>query len=181
MPSRRSIRSLAATAMAVALSALGAVGPSSLAHAGDVPACTAADLSARVTGEGAGVSQPAVYITVTNTSSSSCAVNGYPVITRLATKRGAKPISVTNGAVMNAPQARPKRIVLSPSGHAWFAVGAATAYDTPPVTFTRVRFATAPGGPTRGVRISLQASRPTGQPFPIGVTAFMRGVGLTEG
>lgn len=180
MPGRHSIRPVAASMMLV-LATLGTVGPATAALAGDLPACTAADLSARATGEGAGVSQPAVYITVTNTSASSCAVYGYPVISRAATKRGAQPISVTNGAVMNAPQARPKRIVLSPGGNAWFAVGAATAYDTPPVTFTRIRFATSSGGPTRGVRISLQASRPTGQPYPIGVTAFMRGVGLTEG
>jgi hypothetical protein len=175
-PKRRAL----IVSVATALTALAIVGPSSIASAGDVSACAATDLSARVTGTGAGVSQPAVYITVTNTSSAPCAVRGYPVITRAATRTGPKAISVTNGAVMNAPQARVKRIVISPDGHAWFAVGAATAYDTRPVTFTRIRFATAAGGPTRGVRVSLQASRPTGQPYPMGVTAFMPGIGRTE-
>ena len=174
--------SIARTVTAAAtITAFGAVALAPAATAGDVSTCSAADLSARVTGEGAGVSQPAVYITVTNTSGAPCAVNGYPTITKVATRRGAQPISVTNGAVMNAPHSNPRLIVLTPGGNAWFAVGAATAYDTRPVTFNRIRFAITPGGATRGVRISLEASRPTGQPYPIGVTAFMRGVGRTDG
>jgi hypothetical protein len=170
----------ASASLVLALCAATGLASTAAAAPRSLPACSAADLSAKATGSGAGMSQPAVYITVTNTSSRTCTLNGYPTITRAATKKGKQAITVTKGGVMNAPQAKSKRIVLAPSGHAWFALGAATAYDPPVVTFVRVRFATAPGGPTALSRISLQATAPSGKPFPLGVTPFMAGEGESE-
>lgn len=141
-----------------------------------VPPCSGSDLAARVTGSGAGMSQPAVYVTVTNTGSASCFVKGYPSITGAWTRKGKQSVSVTKGDVMNAPETKPTRIVLAPSGKAWFAIGAATAYDPPVVTFRRMSFSTSAGSGTTMVRsLGLQASAPSGEPFPIGVTAFAAG------
>ena len=67
-----------------------------------------------------------------------------------------------------------RRVVLAPGGRAWFAVGAATAYDAPLVTFTSVTIAL--GRTTASTAIALQATAPSGKPFPIGVTAFTAGV-----
>jgi copper(I)-binding protein len=166
--------------LVLAVCAVAGVASGAEASARSLPACSAAGLSARATGAGAGMSQPAVYVTVTNTSSTTCTLFGYPTITRAVTKNGRQSITVSKGGVMNAPQAKPKRIVLAANGHAWFAIGAATAYDPPVVTFTRIRFATASGGPTATARISLQASAPSGKPFPLGVTPFMAGVGTSQ-
>jgi hypothetical protein len=162
---------------ALALVAAAVLSPT--ASAGDAAACSGRDLSARVTGNAAGVSQPAAYITVTNTSARTCTVRGYPTITRARTKKGRQPITVTNGAVMNAPQNKPRTIAIAPGGHAWFAVGAATAYDPPVVTFVRLTFSPSGNG-TRTVRLRLPASAPTGKPFPLGVTAFAPGVGIPD-
>ena len=167
-------------AIVLAVGAACALGATASAAPRSLPFCSAANLSAKVTGEGAGMSQPAVYITVTNTSGKSCTLNGYPTITRAVTQKGKQPITVSKGGVMNAPQAKPKRIVLAPRGHAWFALGAATAYDPPIVTFVRVRFATSSGGPTTLAKISLEASAPSGKAFPLGVTPFLPGVGTTQ-
>lgn len=149
--------------------------------AGDVAACSGRDLAGRVTGTGEGMSQPAVYITVTNVSGSTCMVSGYPKVLRMATGSGPKPFSVTEDAVMNATHPRPHRIALAPGQRAFFALGAATAYSLPPVTFRRVTFAPVPGATPMTVRIQLPASRDAGTPFPIGVTAYQRGVGRTDG
>jgi hypothetical protein len=126
------------------------------------------------------MSQPAVYVTLTNTSAKSCTLFGYPTITRATTKKGQQLITLRKGAVANAPHSKPQRIVLAPRGHAWFAVGAATAYDPPVVTFTRIALTTTSGGPTATARISLQATAPSGKPFPLGVTPFMAGVGTSK-
>lgn len=129
------------------------------------------------------MSQPSSIITLTNTSGSPCVLNGYPTITGAWTKKGSKPISVSRGNVQNAPQVKPKRIVVAPGGHAWFAIGAATAYDPPIVTFTRMAIATQAGTSVAGsltVRLQLQASAPTGQPFPIGVTPYAPGIGTGQ-
>ena len=167
-------RALAGGMIALSMAAVTALGPS--ASAGDAAGCSGRDLSAEVTGYSEGVSQPAAYITVTNTSARTCVVRGYPTITSARTKKGRQPITVTDGAVMNAPRNQPRTIAISPGGHAWFAVGAATAYDPPVVTFVRLRFSPNGDG-TRSVRLALQASAPTGKPFPLGVTAFAPGVG----
>jgi hypothetical protein len=172
-------RAVPASAL-VALCAVVGLASGAQAASRSLPACSAADLSAKVTGQGAGMSQPAVYITVTNTSGSTCTLHGYPTITRAVTKKGPQSITVTKGGVANAPQAKPKRIVLAPRGHAWFALGAATAYDPPVVTFTHVRFWPATAGSTLRVKISLLATAPSGKPFPLGVTPFMAGVGHSE-
>ena len=176
-----SARLIATALVTAALAATVAWAPAAAGAPRAVSACMAADLSAKVTGGGAGMSQPAVYITVTNTSGQRCTVNGYPSLTGAWTKMGRQQISVTNGAVMNAPESKPRRIVLAPGGSAWFAVGAATAYDPPVVSFTRMSFTVASGAGNNTVRMSLQATAPSGKAFPLGVTAFAPGVGTSEG
>jgi hypothetical protein len=164
----------------LALCVVSMLGTPAQAATRSLSTCSASGLSAKATGEGAGMSQPAVYVTVTNTTMKSCTLYGYPTITKASTKNGKQAITVSKGGVMNAPQAKPKRIVLAPSGHAWFAIGAATAYDPPLVTFTRIWFVTATGGTSARARISLQATAPSGKPFPLGVTPFMTGVGTSQ-
>ena len=166
--------------IAVAVGVLTAWVPSASASTASPAPCSARNLSAKVTGTGEGMSQPAVFVTVTNTSGRSCTVKGYPTIKVAKTKDGRQAFTVTKGAVNNAPQTKPRRIVLAPSGHAWFAIGTATAYDPPVVTFIKIAFATAPGGGRARVKVSLPASAPTGKPFPIGVTAFAPGVGTSQ-
>ena len=152
----------------------------SSAQAGDstVSTCSSSVLSAKQTGSGAGMSQPYSQITVTNTSSTACALGGYPSITRMWTKSGRKAITVKRGSLGNMTDPGASRFVLGPGGHAWFAIGAATAYDPPLVTFTRVAFSTSSGATVAASVIStmqLPATAPTGKPFPIGVTAFAPG------
>ena len=164
----------------LALAAVAAIGPSADASTRSIPACGTGSLTAKVTGGGAGMSQPAVYITVTNVSGKACTVAGYPRITNVRTKQGPVQVTVSNGDVMNAPQAKPKTIVIAPNGHAWFALGAATAYDPPLRTLTRVAFSTSPGGAHAATSISLQATGPKGKPIPLGVTAWMAGTGTSS-
>ncbi|MDO8310286.1 MAG: DUF4232 domain-containing protein [Actinomycetota bacterium] len=166
--------------VALALCAAAAWGPGATAAERSVAACSGTDLKAKVTGSAAGMSQPAAYVTVTNVGAASCFVKGYPTIAGAWTKKGKQQIAVTNGAVMNAPESKPKRIVLAPGGHAWFAVGAATAYDPPVVTFTRLSISMAGGGITMVRNLGLQASAPSGQPFPLGVTAYAAGIGTSS-
>ena len=150
-------------------------GPS--AQAGDMraPTCSTSHLSAKQTGSGAGMSQPFSVITITNTGSSACSLSGYPKLTGAWTKTGRKPITVTPGNLGNMSDPGPSRISLSPGGKAWFAVGAATAYDPPLVTFRRIAFSV--GGGTVNAKLSLPATAPKGKPFPLGVTAFAAGSG----
>ncbi len=121
------------------------------------------------------MSQPASTITLTNTSGSTCKLNGYPTITSASTKKGPQEISVGRGNLMNAPQTKPKKIVLAPGGKAFFSIGSATAFDPPIVEFTSIAFATAPGGKAKTVKVQLWSTAPTGKPFGIGVTAYGAG------
>ena len=173
-------KALPLASAALAVCAVAAWGPGAMAAERSVDACSGSDLRAKVTGSAAGMSQPAVYVTVTNTSDASCFVKGYPTIAGAWTDTGRQQVAVTNGAVMNAPQSKPKRIVLAPGGHAWFAIGAATAYDPPVVTFTRMSISME-GGITMVRKLALQATAPAGGPFPIGVTAYAPGIGTSQG
>ena len=167
---RRTMVASAAFAMGLA-----SIAASASAATRAVSPCTASVLSAKVTGYGEGMSQPAAYITVTNTEAQSCSLKGYPSITSAATSQGRQAISVTNGAVMNAPESKPRLIVLAPGEQAWFAVGAGTAFDAPIVTFRRIAFTPSAGAGTLAVRVALQATAPSGKPFPLGVTAYAPG------
>jgi hypothetical protein len=178
--SKRTLR-LGTGSMLVLLAALTGWSPG--AAAGDVaaPPCAASDLSARQTGSGAGMSQPFSLITLTNTSAVACSLNGYPTLESMSTRSGRKPIKVTPGALGNMSDPGPRRFVVAPGGHAWFAIGAATAYDPPVVTFRRVVFSVSSGAPGMvRARMSLQASAPSGKAFPIGVTALAPGKGSPE-
>ena len=171
----------AVTVVAAGLLVASANASSATPSASTLPRCSADDLSAKVTGTGEGMSQPSAFITVTNTGAKSCTVRGYPTITAARTKNGRQAITVTKGAVNNAPDTKVTRIVLGPRGRAWFAIGTATADDPPAVTFIRIVFTTKAGGGRAAVRVSLPATAPTGKPFPIGITAFAPGVGTSEG
>ena len=174
MTSRRAWR----IGTAVALGALSAAllwGPS--AQAGDMRSnsCAASHLSAKQTGSGAGMSQPFSVITITNTGSSTCSLSGYPTITAAWTKSGKKAIRVTPGNLGNMSDPGPSHVALAPGGKAWFAIGAATAYDPPLVTFRRIAFSA--GGGSVLAKLSLPATAPTGKAFPLGVTAYAAGSG----
>ena len=167
------MRSVAKWALAMGcvlgVSGLGAAS----ASATDVPSCAAGDLSAVEGASGAGMSQPFTTIVLTNRSGAPCVVTGYPKIVAMATKDGNQVIAVTRGRIGNISGGGPKRITLAPGSRAWFALGAATAYDPPLVTFTRVAFRV--NGGVKRVTISLDATAPDGKPFPIGVTALNAG------
>lgn len=169
----------AVTALAVAVG----IGAAPMAAAATAPRCVIGSLSAKVTGTAEGMSQPSSFITVTNTGSRTCTLRGYPTITRAWTKKGKVAIAVTNGSVQNAPQTRVRTITLRPGQHAWFALGTATAYDPPVVTVTKVAIATTRGASVADsirVPVTQQASAPSGQPIPVGVTAFAKGVGTGD-
>ncbi len=159
---------------------LGLIAGSPAAFAGDssVATCSARDLSARQSGSGAGMSQPYVQITLTNTSGVACALDGYPKITGAWTRTGRKAVKVSNRNLQNIAGPAPHRFIVPAGGHAWFAIGTATAYDPPLVTFRRFAFATTAGSSLlqrRTVAVQLQATAPSGKPFPVGVTAFAPG------
>jgi hypothetical protein len=180
MHTRLGRRTISLTSIALLLGTVAVWGPPASASVPGLPACSAGDLTARVTGTGEGMSQPAAYVTVTNRGSASCTVRGYPTITMVRTKKSRQAFTVTKDAVQNAPKPKPRRIVLAPGGHAWFAVGTATAYDPPVVTLTRIAFTTMRGGGRATATVSLPASAPTGQSIPVGVTAFAPGIGRSE-
>jgi hypothetical protein len=177
------MRTMPRTAIVGATAALLAAGllagsPAALAGDSSVASCSARDFSARQTGSGAGMSQPYVQITLTNTSGAACALDGYPTITGAWTRTGRKPVTVTNRNLQNIAGPAPHRFIVPSGGHAWFAIGTATAYDPPLVTFRRFGFATAPGSTLlqrRTVAVQLQATAPSGKPYPVGVTAFAPG------
>jgi len=173
---KRSMRMIGAgSALCLAVVGIGATS----ADAAGTPTCGPAMLSAKVTGTAAGMSQPTSFVTVTNTGASTCTLKGYPKITRAWTKKGKVAIAVTNGGVQNAPQVKVRTVTLKPGQHAWFAIGTATAYDPPVVTLTKVAFTTDATSPIK-VKVSQQASAPSGKPIPVGVTAYAKGVGTGQ-
>ncbi len=149
-------------------------GSASAAAAAKPAACSGSNLTAKQTDFAAGMSQPAAYITVTNTGDSACVLNGYPTIETAWSKGKKQEITTGRGAMMNAPDNKPKRIVLQPGGKAWFALGGVEALDPPVVPLTKVAFAITPGGPTVTSRIELYSS---GQPLALVFGAFAPGVG----
>lgn len=168
---------IARTGLVAVVVAAGVVAGSSAAQ-GAASKCATSDLTAKVTGTAAGMSQPSTFVTVTNSSDSSCWVKGYPTITRARTKAGRVAISVTHGGVQNAPSVKVKKVTLKPGGQAWFAVGTATAYDPPVRTLTRLAVAIDPGtavADSLKVKVSQQATAPAGKPIPVGVTPFAKG------
>jgi hypothetical protein len=167
---------IGAAAAAVAGGLVVAVIPGAEASDFAVSACTSADLSARQSDTGAGMSQPFSVITVTNISGHACSLTGYPSVTRARTKTGSKSIHTRNARLANGPSADPSHFSLAPGGHAWFTLGTATAYDPPVVTFRRITFTPIAGSAgTITVKVKLPATAPSGQAFPIGVTAFAPG------
>ncbi len=171
------VRRVAITSVALAFCAGAAMTPSAAAQMRSVPKCMASDLSAKETAENAGMSQPASLITLTNISGHSCSLKGYATITAASTAKGPQDFTSGPGLLQNAPNPKPKRIVLKDGGKAFFGVGTATAFDPPLVTFTQLTFSLVKGGDTLTVKVALPATAPKGQPFPFGVSAYSRGVG----
>ncbi len=171
-------------ALPLLLGSLVAVGSLVSANAATVGPCAATSLTAKATGSGTGMSQPYTVFTVTNASSKPCTLKGYPVLTGAWTAKGKVAISISNGAVMNMPSVKVKAFVVAPKGNAWFAIGSGTAYDSPLVTIRRFTFATTAGASVAQsslVEADLQATAPTGKPYPLGVTAFAPGKGCDTG
>jgi hypothetical protein len=173
----RQVRRVAITSVAVAFCAGAVMAPSAVAQTRSIPKCMASDLSAKETAENAGMSQPASLITLTNISGRTCSLKGYATITEARTKKGPQEFTAGPGLLENAPNPKPKRVVLKDGDKAFFGVGTATAYDPPFVNFTRLTFSLVKGGDTLTVKVGLPATAPKGQPFPLGVSAFARGVG----
>lgn len=157
--------------------------------------CTAAELVADQTSSGAGMSQPFAIITVTNRGSSACTLTGYPTITAASgaaiqptgTSPGPltdEPIAVTNGALYAVADPGPSTLTIEPGGHAWFALGTATAYDGPVITLGLVSVSldgsTTPGTGALTIPVSLPVAAPTGKPFGIKVTAYAPGTYSTD-
>lgn len=157
-------------------SALAAARPASAAPM-EARACMAGDLTARQTASGAGMSQPAALVTVTNTGGAACTLRGYPTVTGAWSRAGALSIEATRGTLMNAPVAKPRTIRLAPGEQAWFGVGTATAFDPPVRNIVRITFTPSAGAGTKSVRVVLQATAPTGEPIPVTVTPYAPGRG----
>jgi hypothetical protein len=171
MTIRRPAMVLAVTALLAAATLV--MGPASAA----TTTCSAADLTARQTASGAGMSQPVALVTVTNTASTTCTLRGYPTITGAWSRAGELSIDVSRGPLMNAPPAKPTTIRLAPGEQAWFGIGTATAFDPPIRTIVRIAFTPSRGGATKSVRVALQATAPTGAPIPVTVTPYAPGRG----
>jgi len=167
-----------AVGMAAGTACLGM--PAGNASVRAVPNCTTADLSAKATASGAGMSQPYTLITVTNTSGSACRLKGYPTITGATTKKGRASIAAGPGLIQG-PIIKVRLIRLAPGGHAYFGLGTATAYDPPIVTLTSVGVATSAGAGSINVKIDQQATAPKGEPIPVSVTPYAPGVGTGQG
>ncbi len=166
-------------ALPVVLATVFAGGWMAPAQASEAPTCLGAQISAKTTGEGAGMSQPYSVITVTNTGSAPCSLQGFPVLTGASSAKGKVDISVKNGSLFNLPSPKVTRLVLAPKAKAWFALGSATAYSSP-VTITRITFAAQKGASiaqSATLKQVIQASGPIGKPVPLGVTAFAAGKG----
>lgn len=151
-----------------------AAAPAAAGDGSSVGACRASDLRAKQTDAGAGMSQPWIVITLTNRSGHACRLHGYPAVTRMATSSGSKPLKITNGVGANMPGRGPSSFIVAPGQHAWFAVGTATAYDPPVLTFVSLSFRPTASG-TKTVTIHTQATGPTGKPIPVYVSAYAPG------
>lgn len=151
--------------------------PASGAHAAPIAPCTGDNLVARVTGTDAGMSQRVVYITVTNRRKKPCYVKGYPFLARMLTKAGPATFRQVKGATSLTEDAPAQRIVLKRRQKASFALAAAVAFDTKPVTFVRARIAPHPGVTPLSIDLRLEADRPDGQRYTFTTTAYRPGVG----
>lgn len=129
------------------------------------------------------MSQPFSDLAITNTGSAPCVLRGYPRIAVWghpgfqSNKIPSAPLGI---AVVHHIYERadrgPRRVVVPPRHEAFFSVGTATAYQGGAHLITLTRLAvTLPGTESaKTVTISLLATRPPGQPIPIGITALRR-------
>lgn len=157
--------------------------PASTAPASLGPVCTAAELAAKQTKNGAMASQPFSVVTVTNTSGQACTLRGYPTLVQVTTSTGttesvrAGSLAVTYGGLYEVPDPGPTQFTLPPGGSAWFALGTGTAYDGPIRTITQALFSPAGNVGLVTVGVTLDGNAPSGKPLGVGVTAFAPGTG----
>jgi hypothetical protein len=164
-----------------------AVGPASSpsgAQSSPVVACTAAQLSGKVSRAGSQSSQPFAEILLTNGGPGPCQLSGYPQMTAWGSA-GQGPSAqletvLTQGSTFEIPDPGPRRVVIAPGGSAWFAIGAGTVYGGPIVSIERavVAVGSMAGGKSGHVNVNLgmDANGPPGKAIPIRVTAFAPGV-----
>ena len=144
--------------------------------------CNASDLSARQVGSGAGMSHPFVSIGLQNDGTVPCTLDGYPRLGAVRVHGGTRiRVDISRDNLMNIAGPRPRSITLAPGDHAWFAVGAVTAYDPPIVTIASVAVRLGSSARAMVIPIALSASAPHGKPFPIGITAYAKGDPPSDG
>lgn len=164
--------------------AVGTASSPSGAQSSPVAACTAAQLSGRVSRAGSQSSAPFAEIVLTNGGPGPCQLSGYPQMTAWG-RAGQGPSAqletvLTQGSTFEIPDPGPTRVVIAPAGSVWFAVGAGTAYGGPILSIDRVVIdvGSAEGGKGGHVNVNLGmgANGPPGKAIPITVTAFAPGV-----
>lgn len=147
--------------------------------AGEAP-CSVRSLSARETGGGSVMNQPWSIVTLTNTGSRACTLDGYPVVDAAWTARGRYPVSVLDAGIFEVVDPGPTRFSVPPGAHAWFAAGTGMSYLGPLLAFTEIAFATTRGtsvAQSVRVRVDLDATGRAGAPYGVIVTAFAPGTG----
>jgi hypothetical protein len=144
-----------------------------------VGSCQTKHLAASTVSVGGGGQAPTVVIVLTNTDGSDCTLIGYPGIsarghTASGTASIPLPVTVRNGSVFARTDPGPHQLVLRPGGAASFALATQSAYD---VQYLITKFLiTVPGdAEAMALPVTMSAAAPSGQPIPIGVTAFVAG------
>ncbi|HKE64901.1 MAG TPA: DUF4232 domain-containing protein [Micromonosporaceae bacterium] len=141
------------------------------------PRCTGGQLVASVTDGGAVANQPFAIIALRNRGA-ACYLDGYPTIAAAygtaSGVRASVPIHVVDSGNYERSDPGPHRVTLAPGGSASFAIGTATAFDTPIETVTALSL-TVPGSATTvTVPISI-ATTPYAGAAQFSVTAFVAG------
>jgi hypothetical protein len=140
--------------------------------------CRVRQLHPSVMVSGSVMSQPFVTVALRNRTARPCRLGGYPALRASGHARAGPSrrlvIQMHRGSIYERTDPGPRRLVLPPHGAVSFSVGTGTAYQGGKhlLTITRLEV-TPPGGSTSfPVRVQMYATRPRGEPIPVGVTAL---------
>jgi hypothetical protein len=140
--------------------------------------CRARQLHSTVVVSGSTMSQPFVTIALRNRTARACRLSGYPTLRAfghgMAGPSRRLVIQIHRGSIYERTDPGPRRLVLPPHGAVSFNVGTGTAYQGGKYLLAITRLdITSPGGTSSiPVRVQMYASRPRGEPIPVGVTAL---------
>lgn len=157
--------------------------PSSSPAGPDAPGPCRSGLTATVRQHGSMSSRPYAVIALTNTSGTSCRLSGYPALAATGHpvdgSAGDQPLelTVTDGPISEVADPGPHQVDLAPGAAATFAVGTATAYQGGAHLYqiTQLHITVPDASAPVPLALTLDATAPAGQPFPVSVTALAAG------